>query len=186
MLKERMFVTIKKGEFVGTFPCVLIGNKHSTNKMSECFRKCALQVTLLRCQDASGKLLKRERYVTRNNSWKPWSESERRSWWARAKITQSYLLQKDRRSSGLLMILALAYKSHILKIASKRSVANMEGNNIFILKDIILLSNQNQREEDVREFGKESWREGKNPAIGYLEPRRVVNSFLLVYKLGLG
>ena len=68
MLKVRMFVTIKKGEFVGTFPCVLIGNKHSTNKMSKCFRKGVIQVTLLRCRDASGKLLNRERYVTGNNS----------------------------------------------------------------------------------------------------------------------
>jgi len=96
-----MFVTIKKGEFVGTFPSVgnvpspyvLIGNKHSTNKLSECFRKGLKQVTLLRQQkNASGSLPRKERYLTGNNSWKPWSERVRRSWWDRAKITQSYLL----------------------------------------------------------------------------------------------
>src|ERR1044071_1904160 len=45
VIKVRMFVTIKKGEFVG-FPCVLIDNKHSTNEVSECFRKVTLKGTL--------------------------------------------------------------------------------------------------------------------------------------------
>ena len=85
----------------------------------------------------------------------------------------------------MLDILAVAYSLHILGILPKRSVANMEGNNIFILKDIILLSNQNQRKKDVRDFGKKSWREGKIPEIEDLEPRLVFNSFVLVYKRGL-
>ena len=62
----------------------------------------------------------------------------------------------------------------------------MEDNNIFILKDIILLSNRNQRKKVVRDFGKKSWREGKIPEIGDLEPIRIFNSFILVYKRGLG
>lgn len=50
-----MFVTIKKGGFVG-FPLVLIGNKHSANEVSECFRNVTLQGTLhyrIQYQDSS-------------------------------------------------------------------------------------------------------------------------------------